>query len=122
MCRIVHINKEPYDIYIGRPSKWGNPFTHIGDKETLAEHIVSSREEALTKYRSYLLSNKELMDSILELDGKVLGCWCVEDSNNPPLPYVCHGQIILEIITQTKLEKFLGALRGNIYLHHSKII
>jgi len=23
--RVVHCKKEPYDVYIGRPSKWGNP-------------------------------------------------------------------------------------------------
>ena len=26
MIKVVHINKEEYDIYIGRGSKWGNPF------------------------------------------------------------------------------------------------
>jgi len=25
--RIVHWKKEPYDVYIGRPGKWGNPYT-----------------------------------------------------------------------------------------------
>jgi hypothetical protein len=24
--RVVHCKVEPFDIYIGRPSKWGNPF------------------------------------------------------------------------------------------------
>lgn len=107
MCKVVHINKEPYDVYIGRPSKWGNPFTHIADKETLAEFIVESREEAIDKYREYLLNNKELMDSITELDGKILGCFCIKDSNNSPYPYVCHGQVILEILTKLKLKNIL---------------
>ena len=26
--RVVHCKKEPYDVYIGRPSKWGNPYSH----------------------------------------------------------------------------------------------
>jgi hypothetical protein len=26
MTKVVHCKKEKYDIYIGRPSKWGNPF------------------------------------------------------------------------------------------------
>ena len=108
MCKVVHVNKEPYDEYIGRPSKWGNPFSHISDKETLAEFIVDSREKAIEKYREYLLNNKELMDSIMELDNKVLGCWCIADSDNPPTPYVCHGQVILEVIAQLKAKKFLN--------------
>lgn len=107
MCRIVHVNKEPYDEYIGRPSKWGNPFTHISDKDTLAEYIVDSREDALIKFREYLLNNEELMSTIMELDGKVLGCWCIHDSSNPPYPYICHGQIIAEIITKIKLKNLL---------------
>jgi len=106
MCNVVHVNKESYDVYIGRPSKWGNPYTHIDDKETLAEFIVSNREEAINKYRDYLLNNQELMDSIMELDGKVLGCWCIKDSSNP-YPYVCHGQVIQEIITNLKFKNVL---------------
>lgn len=26
--KVVHFKKEPFDIYIGRPSVWGNPFSH----------------------------------------------------------------------------------------------
>ena len=52
----------PYDIYIGRPSKWGNPFSH--KEETIAEYKVRSRKEALEKYREYLLNNEELMNSL----------------------------------------------------------
>lgn len=51
MTKTVHCKKEPYDIYIGRPSKWGNPFTHIVDRNTLASHVVASREEAVEAYR-----------------------------------------------------------------------
>jgi hypothetical protein len=43
--RVVHCKKSPYDIYIGRPSKWGNPYSHLSG--TLAEYKVSSREEAI---------------------------------------------------------------------------
>jgi hypothetical protein len=111
MSKVVHVNKEPYDVYIGRPSKWGNPYTHIVDKETLAEFIVDSREEAISKYREYLTNNDELMGSIMELDGKTLGCWCIQDSNNPPYPYVCHGQVIQEIITSLKFKHVLRNTR-----------
>ena len=58
MTKVVHCNKESYDIYIGRPSKWGNPYTHHADKETLAEHIVETREEAIQKYKEYILNNE----------------------------------------------------------------
>lgn len=116
MSRVVHVNREPYDIYIGRgncpktgvSSKYYNPFTHITHKLTLAEFTVGSREEALSSFKEYLLNNEALMTSIMELDGKVLGCWCIEDSSNPPIPYVCHGQIILEVIEQIKVKNFFA--------------
>ena len=78
---VVHCKKEPYDIYIGRPSKWGNPYK-IGRDGT--------REEVLEKYREYILNNEYLMSCLYELKGKVLGCWCK--------PKACHGDILTEII------------------------
>jgi len=103
MSRLVHCNNEPYDVYIGRPSIWGNPFTHISDKETLAEHVVSNRAEALEKYREYITNNQELMSKILELDNKVLGCFCITDGSFP-IPYVCHGQILIELLNKAKFK------------------
>lgn len=96
--RLVHCNKEPFDVYIGRPSKWGNPFTHIKDKDTLAEFVVASREEAIEKYRAYIEANTELLNDLDELEGKVLGCWCH--------PKSCHGEILMELLTKRKIKKF----------------
>jgi hypothetical protein len=46
---IVHCKVEPYDVYIGRPGPWGNPFTH--KEGTIARFRVNSIEEAMAKYR-----------------------------------------------------------------------
>lgn len=70
----------PPGIYIGRPSKWGNPFV-IGRDGT--------REEVIQKYKDYLLGNAELMSSLHELRGKNLICWC--------RPHLCHGDVLLEL-------------------------
>ncbi len=78
---VVHCKKENYDIYIGRPSKWGNPFREGKD---------GTRKEVINKYRKYILSNKDLMNSLGELEGKILGCWCK--------PKACHGDILVELI------------------------
>lgn len=83
--KVVHCKKEEFDVYVGRGSKWGNPYSH--KKGTLAEHIVGSRREAIEKFEEYLLSNEDLMSSLNELKGKVLGCWCK--------PKSCHGDILL---------------------------
>ena len=72
-----------YTVYIGRPSKWGNPFT-IGKYGT--------RLEVIEKYRQYIQSNKILMASIPELRGQILGCWC------KPLP--CHGDVLVELVNK----------------------
>jgi len=84
MCVVVNKKVEEYDVYIGRPSIWGNPYSH--EEGTLAEFKVNSRKEAIEKFESYLLSNKELMAKLPELIGKRLGCWCK--------PKSCHGDIL----------------------------
>lgn len=56
--KVVHVKKEKYDIYISRPSKWGNPFTHIKDKDTKAQFVVSNRDEAVVKYKEWILTIK----------------------------------------------------------------
>ena len=81
---VVHFKKAPFDIYIGRPSKWGNPYSHKDD--TIAEFKVKDRREAVQKFEEYLLGNEELMKSLNELKGKTLGCWCK--------PASCHGDIL----------------------------
>jgi len=87
--RRVNLQKEKYDVYIGRPSKFGNPYSHLDG--TLAEYRVKNREEAIEAYRSYILKNPALMAEILELRGKRLGCFC-------PPGLACHGDIIVEIL------------------------
>lgn len=82
--QVVHFKKEACDIYIGRPSKWGNPFSH--KEGTLAEFKTGSRKEAVDKFEQYLISNKDLMKDLPSLKGKVLGCWCK--------PQLCHGDIL----------------------------
>lgn len=78
---VVHCKKDKYDVYIGRPSKFGNPF-EIGKDGT--------RKEVIQKYKAWLLKNPELIKQIkAELKGKVLGCWCSPDE--------CHGDILAEI-------------------------
>lgn len=92
--KVVHFKREPYDIYVGRPSKWGNPFTHIADKKTAAQFVVSSRDEAVSAYREWITEGdgKHLLEDLHELKGKVLGCWCA--------PKACHGDVLLKLIEE----------------------
>ena len=93
--RVVHCKKEAYSVYIGRPSKWGNPYTHIQDGKTLAKYIVEDRNAAVDAYREYITNGdgKHLLDDLHELKGgKILGCWCK--------PQSCHGDVLLELLEE----------------------
>ena len=92
-AKVVHCKKDQYDVYIGRPSKWGNPYTHL-DTSVNSKFKVDTRDDAIAKYEEYLLNNKELMNSLEELRGKVLGCWCK--------PKSCHGDILLRHANKPK--------------------
>lgn len=86
-----HKTAPPDAVYIGRPSKWGNPFSHKDG--TLATFKVSSREEAVAKYEEWLCSQPELMSAIkTELSGKDLVCWCK--------PAGCHGDVLLRLANE----------------------
>jgi hypothetical protein len=85
--KVVHCKKEPFDVYVGRPTKWGNPFSHKAG--TLAKYQVRTREDAVSKYREWILNNPTLMKDLPELKGKTLSCWCK--------PLACHGDILLEL-------------------------
>jgi len=75
-------------VYIGRGSKWGNPF-EIG-KDGDREYVIDS-------YCFHYLPRKQsLIDALPELDGKVLECYCV--------PERCHGEVLIETLRREAWE------------------
>ncbi len=86
---VVHMGK-PHDVYIGRPSIWGNPYTH--QARTQAKFVVATRDEAIEKYEVYIRSTPELLRRLPELRGKRLGCWCA--------PFPCHGDVLVKLLAQ----------------------
>lgn len=89
MCTIV-VNKRNnhYDVYIGRGSKWGNPFSHIYGYGIYCK----DRYEAIQKYEEYIRNKPELLADLHELKGKILGCFCK--------PKACHGDILIKLIKE----------------------
>ncbi len=68
-------------VYIGRPSKWGNPFV-------VGKH--GARGECIAHYREWIKTQPQLQaDAKRELRGKVLVCFCK--------PLACHGDVLAEI-------------------------
>lgn len=97
MCIVVNKYKESYDVYIGRGSIWGNPYTHI-PKGTKAEFVVDTVEEAIGLYKKHLWSQiksgEVTKEMLLSLDEKRLGCFCK--------PKPCHGDVIAKAVEWAK--------------------
>lgn len=75
--------KYPADaVYIGRPSKWGNPF-EIGRDGT--------RAQVIQKYNDWIVHERSdlFFAAQRELRGRHLLCWCA--------PRACHGDVLLKI-------------------------
>lgn len=76
---------EAFDVFIGRPSKWGNPFI-VG---VHGESRDGTRKDCIRKYRERLMSKPELLADLHELRGNRLGCYCA--------PAACHGDVLAEL-------------------------
>jgi len=80
----------PSDVYVGRPSPLGNPFSHQAG--TLARYRTETREQAIEAYRHWLWKEIKVRNPnvILTIAGipedANLVCWCA------PLP--CHAEVI----------------------------
>ena len=93
--KAVHCKRTSYDVYIGRPSKYGNPFSHLPDSAGSVK--VASRDDAVDFYRKWILGEitipgltpPSIEDIRKDLAGKVLGCWCA--------PNRCHGDVLVEL-------------------------
>lgn len=77
---VVNLKDTDYDVLIGRPSKWGNPFI-IG--------MHGSRLDVIKKYQSWIFTQPKLLADLWELKGKRLGCHCV--------PALCHGHFLAQL-------------------------
>ena len=77
---VVHCKRACFDVYVGRPSKWGNPF-EVGRDGT--------REEVIASYERWIASQPVLLAALPELAGETLGCWCA--------PRACHGEVLARL-------------------------
>jgi hypothetical protein len=89
----------PNTVYVGRPSRWGNPFgarcaVH-GNDAAACDHLilVPNAEIAALRYRQWAhnwRSRTGLRSRLHELRGKNLACWCRLDQP-------CHADVLLEL-------------------------
>ncbi len=79
--RVVHCKTTSYDVYVGRPSLFGNPFPLKHEQE---------RVSVLMQYEAWLLGQPDLVKAVKrQLKGKTLGCFCA--------PRLCHGDILARL-------------------------
>jgi len=82
----------PDAIYVGRPSKWGNPFKMNDPLLPAGLSMLGRRKAVIDEYRLWIIRQPDLIDSLSELKGKDLVCWCA------PLP--CHADILLQLANE----------------------
>lgn len=82
--RTVVVNRRTsntYDVYVGRPTKWGNPFQ-------VNQH--GTRDECVQQYATWIKSQPHLMyAAMVELRGKRIACWCA--------PELCHAHVLAHV-------------------------
>ena len=78
-------------VYVGRPTKWGNPWA-VGDVYDTPE--PATRAQVVTWYRGVFMTPSRV-EQAKELRGKDLVCWC-------PLDQPCHADVLLEIANKVQ--------------------
>jgi hypothetical protein len=103
-------------VYVGRPTRWGNPFSVraarrsgpfdvLLDGEFRGQHtsIELARRSAVERFRAHILTSEGRVNGVWtptigairhDLRGRDLVCWC-------PLDQPCHADVLLEIANQT---------------------
>ncbi len=69
-------------IYVGRPSKWGNPFK-------FPSSFCQTRQDSIDAYRLHVTVGEGRALPFKELQGKDLVCWCA--------PRPCHADVLMEL-------------------------
>jgi sorbitol-specific phosphotransferase system component IIBC len=91
MCNVIHIRDKKgtdNEVYIGRGSKWGNPFRI---------NTNSNREKVINEYSLYITAGEgmHLLNDLHELRGKTLVCFCK--------PHKCHGDVLAELVLDEQI-------------------
>lgn len=77
-------------VYVGRPTKWGNPCASGG-----RDHCVRAYRRLI---EGNVWSSPNKSEVQRELCGKDLACWCQLDQP-------CHADVLLEIANATSVAK-----------------
>lgn len=122
IIRYCKLNEERFgeNVFdVSRPNIFGNPYTHIGNRKTLADVKVSTRDEAIDLYSDYFdemlkdetaageIFRKEwdrMYEAYKTFDEIYLGCYCQLDER-------CHSDIIRKKLIQRSMKEKLSQLK-----------
>src|ERR1700757_426939 len=87
-------------VYVGRPTKWGNPyklgdFVHRGPSFSGRDEYLATPGLVVEAYRKWMFHAQRSEGLITELRGKDLACWC-------PLDQPCHADVLLELANKSE--------------------
>lgn len=103
-CTVVNKHTSTGDVYIGRGSKWGNPF-RIG--------VDGNRDEVCDKYIAYIWTEgSDLLQQLPELYDKKLICFCK--------PQRCHGDYLAQLANELQEFGWITAPNGKKYKLNKK--
>ena len=106
---VVHCREDIFDVYVGRPGLWGNPFG-VGSGDWIR---VQTKRQAVQLHRAWLTGDplyanveperrKEILARVGDLKGQVLGCHC-KRRQTPNAP--CHADLYVELANMTENER-----------------
>lgn len=84
MTTVVNLKKDTYEVYIGRGSKWGNPFP-------MNNYSKEERDRVCDEYEKWFWTT-DLVKSLYQLKDKRLGCYCK--------PLRCHGDFLAKLCNE----------------------
>jgi hypothetical protein len=91
---VVNCQRDDYDVYVGRPSVWGNPFI-IGVHGNRSEVVLMHREWIDGLRKGPTGEEPPTREQIRALRGLKLGCWCGDNQQ-------CHGDYLSILANQRK--------------------
>ncbi|EIE99795.1 DUF4326 domain-containing protein [Saccharomonospora glauca] len=79
-------------VYVGRPTRFGNPFRCAA--------TPAARAAAVARYRAWITGRPDLLAAArTELAGRDLACWCPLDG------HPCHADVLLTIANPPAQER-----------------
>lgn len=101
MTRAGNVRRDRCDVYVGRGSKWGNPFVPTGGAAR-SKYPVREVDDPIAAYEAHVRASPDLVNALPELRGKTLGCFCVSSSTPQPERgrERCHAQVLVRLVAE----------------------